>query len=268
MNTYGTYGAYNYGYGGRASSASSSFAGLGIVAIILAIAVIVLSIVLYRKFVGKKANPNSSMTKFFRFDHLFIDKFIKFFFILDALAIAAFCIYLPFLGATSGIGGFFAMLFLGILLLVILEVVNRLLYEGVMLFVRLVIDVGDIRSKIVGGKSMSDMLEDSSNAAAGYAEKVSESSNKAKENAVSAVSAVREKKPASSQNGASSGDNKSVGDTGATVNNSAANNAPASTDVQNSAANAQPAGNGWECPNCGSHNPAGSFCAKCGCRRP
>ena len=189
--------AYNYGYGGYKAGLFAPETILLIVPLLFLIAAVVISALLYRKFVGKKANPDSSVTKFFRFDHLFIDKVIKFFYILDSLLIAVFCIYLPFSGfgiLARNPGSFFVMLLLAIVVLVALELLNRLLYEGVMLFVRLVIDVGDIRSKIVGGKSMSDTLEDSSNAVADYAEKISEGGNKAKVGVANAVSATREKK--------------------------------------------------------------------------
>ena len=146
MSTYG-YGTY----GNYATSYASDYSGAaGAVILIFMIAVVVLTVIMYRKYCGKNSNPNTKAAKFFRFDKLLIDKVLKVLYIFNALSIAAVCLFLPIAALISGTSAvkFFSTLIGAVLAFVVWQVIARLVYEGIMLFVRLVIDVRDIRNTV------------------------------------------------------------------------------------------------------------------------
>ena len=70
-------------------------------------------------------------------------------------SIAAFCLIYPFMSAASksgarAAGAFFEGLVIAVLAFVIFEVVNRLLFEWSMMFIRGAVDLHDIRNKMLG----------------------------------------------------------------------------------------------------------------------
>ena len=70
-----------------------------IIAPILGIAAIAAAIVLFIKFASKKADKTKPLTKFFSFDHLFIESITKFLYVFSTTSIAAFCLIYPFMSA-------------------------------------------------------------------------------------------------------------------------------------------------------------------------
>lgn len=122
---------------------STGFLGMtavmGIIAPALGAGAIAAAIVLFVKFASKKADKTKPLTKFFSFDHLFIESITKFLYAFSTTWIAAFCLIYPFMSAAStsitsesGImaaGAFFKGLIAAVFAFVILEVVNRLLFE-------------------------------------------------------------------------------------------------------------------------------------------
>ncbi len=140
-------------YGSTGSHGMST--AIGIIAAILGTAAIAAAIVLFIKFASKKADKTKPLTKFFSFDHLFIESITKFLYALSTTWIAAFCLIIPFMSAASksgvrAIGAFFGGLVTAIIAFVVFEVVNRLLFEWSMMFIRGAVDLHDIRNKMLG----------------------------------------------------------------------------------------------------------------------
>ncbi|WP_298629504.1 DUF4282 domain-containing protein, partial [uncultured Senegalimassilia sp.] len=143
---------------------STGFLGMtavmGIIAPVLGAGAIAAAIVLFVKFASKKADKTKPLTKFFSFDHLFIESITKFLYAFSTTWIAAFCLIFPFMSAAStsitsesGImaaGAFFKGLIAAVFAFVILEVANRLLFEWSMMFIRGAVDLHDIRNKMLG----------------------------------------------------------------------------------------------------------------------
>lgn len=140
-------------YGSIGSHGMST--AVDIIAPILGIAAIAAAIVLFIKFASKKADKTKPLTKFFSFDHLFIEGITKFLYVFSTTSIAAFCLIYPFMSAASKSGSramvaFFGGLITAIFAFVILEVLNRLLFEWSMMFIRGAVDLHDIRNKMLG----------------------------------------------------------------------------------------------------------------------
>ena len=147
------YGSTGVMYGSTGSHGMST--AIDIIAPILGIAAIAGAIVLFIKFASKKADKTKPLTKFFSFDHLFIESITKFLYVLSTTSIAAFCLILPFMSAASksgvrAMGAFFEGLIIAVFAFVIFEVVNRLLFEWSMMFIRGAVDLHDIRNKMLG----------------------------------------------------------------------------------------------------------------------
>lgn len=140
-------------YGSIGSHGMST--AIDIIAPILGIAAIASAIVLFIKFASKKADKTKPLTKFFSFDHLFIESITKFLYVFSTTWIAAFCLIIPFMSAASksgvrAMGAFFEGLIIAVFAFVIFEVVNRLLFEWSMMFIRGAVDLHDIRNKMLG----------------------------------------------------------------------------------------------------------------------
>lgn len=140
-------------YGSIGSHGMST--AIDIIAPILGIAAIASAIVLFIKFASKKADKTKPLTKFFSFDHLFIESITKFLYVFSTTWIAAFCLIIPFMSAASksgvrAMGAFFEGLVIAVFAFVIFEVVNRLLFEWSMMFIRGAVDLHDIRNKMLG----------------------------------------------------------------------------------------------------------------------
>ena len=89
-------------YGSIGSHGMST--AVDIIAPILGIAAIAAAIVLFIKFASKKADKTKPLTKFFSFDHLFIESITKFLYVFSTTSIAAFCLIYPFMSAASKSG--------------------------------------------------------------------------------------------------------------------------------------------------------------------
>ena len=147
------YGSTGAMYGSTGSHGMST--AIDIIAPILGIAAIAGAIVLFIKFASKKADKTKPLTKFFSFDHLFIESITKFLYAFSTTWIAALCLILPFMSAASksgvrAMGAFFEGLIIAVFAFVILEVANRLLFEWSMMFIRGAVDLHDIRNKMLG----------------------------------------------------------------------------------------------------------------------
>lgn len=215
---------------------STGFLGMtavmGIIAPALSAGAIAATIVLFIKFASKKADKTRPLTKFFSFDHLFIESITKFLYALSTTWIAAFCLIIPFMSASleSGIraaGAFFEGLVAAVFAFVILEVVNRLLFEWSMMFIRGAVDLHDIRNKMLG--STDSAFNDSIDLSGIFAAK--------RRSSDTPTSRAEQTVAQSSQ--------------------PAQPTAPINPVVTST----------WDCP-CGKTGNAGSFCPKCGHPRP
>lgn len=141
-SSYGSYGSYG-----------SAAGYITILTLILTIAVIAMTVVCYHKFVGKKANPSESLSKFFNFDHLYVENITKALFILSIFGITAFCLFMPLslLGSRYVTPVSFITTLLGaIIMFAVLQIVNRLMFEWSMLIIRGAVDLHAVRKKVTG----------------------------------------------------------------------------------------------------------------------
>ena len=217
-------------YGSTGSHGMST--AIDIIAPILGIAAIAAAIVLFIKFASKKADKTKPLTKFFSFDHLFIESITKFLYALSTTWIAALCLILPFVSAASktgvrAMGAFLEGLIIAVFAFVILEVANRLLFEWSMMFIRGAVDLHDIRNKMLG--STDSAFNDSID-----------------------LSGIFAAKRRSSDTPTSKADQ-----TVAQPSQPAQPTVPINPVVTST----------WDCP-CGKTGNAGSFCPKCGHPRP
>lgn len=217
-------------YGSTGSHGMST--AIGIIAAILGTAAIAAAIVLFIKFASKKADKTKPLTKFFSFDHLFIESITKFLYALSTTWIAAFCLIIPFMSAASksgvrAMGAFFGGLVTAIIAFVVFEVVNRLLFEWSMMFIRGAVDLHDIRNKTLG--STDSAFNDSIDLSGIFAAK--------RRSSDTPTSKVEQTVAQPSQ--------------------------PAQPTMPISPVTAST----WDCP-CGKTGNAGSFCPKCGHPRP
>lgn len=217
-------------YGSTGSHGMST--AIGIIAAILGTAAIAAAIVLFIKFASKKADKTKPLTKFFSFDHLFIESITKFLYALSTTWIAAFCLIIPFMSAASksgvrAMGAFFGGLVTAIIAFVVFEVVNRLLFEWSMMFIRGAVDLHDIRNKMLGSadSTSNDSID---------------------------LSGIFAAKRRSSDTPTSKAEQ-----TVAQPSQPAQPTAPINPVVTST----------WDCP-CGKTGNAGSFCPKCGHPRP
>lgn len=138
-------GMGNVGYG---------IGAMGILAALALIAFIVLAIVGYIKFIGKNADTTSKFGRFFNFDHFFIETILKTLYLVSVIGITIFSIYTWIsLTFAAGFVGVFFGLFSGVLIFAIGQFVCRMLFEASMMFVRLVVDVHDIKKETIGEAS-------------------------------------------------------------------------------------------------------------------
>lgn len=215
---------------------STGFLGMtavmGIIAPVLGAGAIAAAIVLFVKFASKKADKTKPLTKFFSFDHLFIESITKFLYVFSTTWIAAFCLIIPFMSAASksgvrAMGAFFEGLVIAVFAFVIFEVVNRLLFEWSMMFIRGAVDLHDIRNKMLG--STDSAFNDSID-----------------------LSGIFVAKRRSSDTPTSKAEQTA---------------AQPSQPAQPTVPISPVAASTWDCP-CGKTGNAGSFCPKCGRPRP
>lgn len=132
-----------YGYGSR-SSLYPSMLGMasgvaGALMFVAFIASIVLTVIIYRRFVSNKAagglklKDRATWDKFFRFDSFIVDKILQVLYIFGAVSSVVFTVVAILLSLTGGIGAFLAALIGGALLCLIYQVIHRALFELLML---------------------------------------------------------------------------------------------------------------------------------------
>lgn len=229
-----------YGYGNGLSNVQSSailgsfgiFMVLGFIAFVAAIVVTVL---LYRKFVSDgtpRVSGKRDWRPFFRFETLLIDKILKAFYIFTSCLIAFESVAAIVAGLCSLIANPLGAL-AGIIVIaigcIVLEVLNRLGFEQTMLMILVWRNTSDLRKGLVGDQSYGS----ASSGSVG--------------------------------NGAAQSSSYPAGDravySGATH--------PATPSAQSSSYGSSAASSAaWTCPSCGTANKAGSFCSQCGKRKP
>ncbi len=231
-----------YGYGSGLNNVQSS-AILGSFGIFLVlgfigfVAAIVVTVLLYRKFVSDgtpRVSGKRDWRPFFRFETLLIDKILKAFYIFTSCLIAFESVAAIVAGLCSFIANPLGAL-VGIVLIaigcVVFEVLNRLGFEQTMLMILVWRNTSDLRKGLVG-----DQLYGNPSASSAGSAPVAN--------------------PASSTEGVSGG-------------YPGVSSQPATPAAQPSSSNHSAASpSAWICPSCGTSNKSGSFCSQCGKRKP
>ena len=138
-------------YGSIGSHGMST--AVDIIAPILGIAAIAAAIVLFIKFASKKADKTKPLTKFFSFDHLFIESITKFLYVFSTTSIAGILPNLPLYvrrieigGQGSGPSSKASSCHLSI----VISRSSPPAFEWSMMFIRGAVDLHDIRNKMLG----------------------------------------------------------------------------------------------------------------------
>lgn len=139
---------------------SSSLLGTGVLAgalsVVAVLAFIALCVAGYIMLLGKNASHRTSaLGRFFNFDHFYIEKVLQVLNLIAAVGIAVFACWL----ALSSFGSPLLILpgiLLGALVFFVGQFVNRIIFEGALLFVRLVTDTQAIRNTVVGPRTMDE----------------------------------------------------------------------------------------------------------------
>ncbi len=231
-----------YGYGSGFSNVQSS-AILGSFGIFLVlgfigfVAAIVVTVLLYRKFVSDgtpRVSGKRDWRPFFRFETLLIDKILKAFYIFTSCLIAFESVAAIVAGLCSFIANPLGAL-VGIVLIaigcVVLEVLNRLGFEQTMLMILVWRNTSDLRKGLVGDRLFG-------NASSGSTGSAPVSGSAFPTEGVSAGYSAPSQPAAPAAHPSSSG--------------------------YSSAASPS----AWTCPSCGANNKSGSFCSQCGKRKP
>jgi hypothetical protein len=158
---------YGYNsYGSRGSSSLLSGIGslgnlsslTGVLILVAFVAAIVLTVLGYRKFISKKVGTRfrikdtNTWGPFLRFDTLLIEKVLQVFYLFNTLFIA-FVGVAAILGSfTLGVGGFLLMLVSQIVSVALLELLNRIIFEAIMLGVITARNTTAIRNKLEGSE--------------------------------------------------------------------------------------------------------------------
>ena len=247
---------YRYGSSSSSSLLSGNIAYESILILVITVAVIALTVIAYRKFVGKKADQSKPLSRFFNFDHLYLENITKLLYILTTVGVAGFCVYLPLAVLGSGISNvglllasFFGALIGAAILFVIWQFVSRMMFEWAMLIIRGAVDLHAIRKNVTGTDYASD-----DKLSGGVDELVSSLKAKKAEKAQAQAAAapVAQAAPAAPAQAPAA----------APVADQAAVTAPAAP-----VAPAAPAADGtWSCQ-CGRTGNTGNFCAGCGSPR-
>lgn len=127
------------------------FAG-GAVSSICFLLFIVGCFVVHYMFMGKNASKrNSKLGKLLCFDKFMIRKVIQIFNLICVVAIAAVTLFIVIMCATTGFSGFLVGLISGAVFFCVSQLINRLIFEQVMLMVSITTDVKDLRNHFIGG---------------------------------------------------------------------------------------------------------------------
>lgn len=246
---------YGYGSSGFSSVQSNallaSFGIYMVLGFIAFVAAIVVTVLLYKKFVSDgtpQVSGKRDWRPFFRFETLLIDKILKALYIFVSCLIAFESAAAIIAGLCSIIadpfGALLGIIFIAILC-VVFEILNRLGFEQTMLMILVWRNTSDLRKGLVGDVSYGNAPSNPAAPAGGAApaQPVAPAAAAAPSNAAPTAAGAAGHPAASPAAG-----------------NSAAQTAPYAPVAS------QPSG--WTCPSCGTSNKAGSFCAQCGKKKP
>lgn len=223
---------YSDPFGSLGSSSSLLGAGAfaGALAVIAILAFIALCVVGYIMLLGKNASRRTSaLGRFFNFDHFYIEKVLQVLNLIAAVGIAVFACWMALSSFSSPLLILPGIL-LGALVFFVGQFINRIIFEGALLFVRLVTDTQAIRNKVAGPRAAAAPQAPATPAvpvapAAGYCAPAAETAAPAPSAPAAPTTPVA---PAPAEN---------------------------------------PANASWRCPSCGTEND-GNFCVSCGTKRP
>lgn len=138
---------------GSSSSLLGAGAFAGALAVIAILAFIALCVAGYIIFLGKNASRRTSaLGRFFNFDHFYIEKVLQVLNLIAAVGIAVFACWLALSSFSSPLLIIPGIL-LGALVFFVGQFVNRIIFEGSLLFVRLVTDTQAIRNAVAGPRA-------------------------------------------------------------------------------------------------------------------
>ncbi len=257
--------------------------GAGFLSLLAMVGVIALTIVLYIKFLGKKADPNAKGTKFFRFDHFYIEKILHFIYLLNVVAITVVAVLTPFAAASTAgmmygstffdvVGAFFGGIVTGLILFAVSQFICRVVFEYLLIFVRMSNDARDIRNVVTGFSAPAAPATPAPagpSPFSGIASVIADKASQVKASAANAVSQVSNPAPA-----APAPTPMPVAPSPASAATApvapapvAPAPAPAAPAPVAPAAPVPAASETWACA-CGSTGNTGKFCGSCGAPRP
>jgi hypothetical protein len=225
---------------------------------------------------GKNASHRTSaLGRFFNFDHFYIEKVLQVLNLIAAVGIAVFACWL----ALSSFGSPLLILpgiLLGALVFFVGQFVNRIIFEGALLFVRLVTDTQAIRNTVAGPRTMDEPPAPAAPFAPASAYRSPAAvapatpADKPASPAAAAVGAAAPA-PAPSAPEPPTAAPAQVPAPAEPQTPAPAPEAPAATAQQQAPAPPVPPAftpkRTWHCPACGTEND-GNFCVSCGTKRP
>ena len=222
---------------GSSSSLLGAGALAGVLSVIAVLAFIALSVAGYIMLLGKSASHRTSaLGRFFNFDHFYIEKVLQVLNLIAAVGIAVFACWLALSSFSSPLLILPGIL-LGALVFFVGQFVNRIIFEGALLFVRLVTDTQAIRNTVAGPRTMAEPPAPAAPVAPSAPEP---------------PAAAPEPAPVSAEPAAPT----PAPETAAQQQAPAPSVPPAFTPTRT-----------WRCPACGTEND-GNFCVSCGTKRP
>ncbi len=259
---------------------SSSLLGTGVLAgalsVVAVLAFIALCVAGYIMLLGKNASHRTSaLGRFFNFDHFYIEKVLQVLNLIAAVGIAVFACWL----ALSSFGSPLLILpgiLLGALVFFVGQFVNRIIFEGALLFVRLVTDTQAIRNTVAGPRTMDEPPAPAAPFAPASAYRSPAAvapATPADTPASPAAAAVGAAAPAPAPSAPEppTAAPAQVPAPAEPQTPAPAPEAPAATAQQQAPAPPVPPAftpkRTWHCPACGTEND-GNFCVSCGTKRP
>ena len=254
--------------------------GAGFLSLLAMVGVIALTIVLYIKFLGKKADPNAKGTKFFRFDHFYIEKILHFIYLLNVVAITVVAVLTPFAAASTAgmmygstffdvVGAFFGGIVTGLILFAVSQFICRVVFEYLLIFVRMSNDARDIRNVVTGFSAPAAPATPAPagpSPFSGIASVIADKASQVKASAANAVSQVSNPAPAPTPMPVAPSPASAATAPVAPAPVAPAP-APAAPAPVAPAAPVPAASETWACA-CGSTGNTGKFCGSCGAPRP
>lgn len=287
---------YDLGYAFGYSAVAGSGTGI-VLSVIAFIAAIVVSAILYSKFISEKKVAGSTSVKrdwkpFFRFESLLIEKILKALYLFTACFIAFEAVANIITSLTVIVynpGGVILGIIGALILGVILEILNRVGFEFSLMIVLIWKNTSDIKKSLTvntASKNNEGASQSGESTAVAAAPVIAEAPAKpattpvasaapteqtaapVKSTATSAAPAQKEA-PAAPASPASTSSFKAVKEQTSNADQKTTSMNPVSGSVSSKTESDTNSAeqDGWTCSSCGTTNKSGNFCAQCGTKR-